>query len=513
MAMELKRRSRTRWILPALGVVFGIAIGVGLVGLRDTRALVPAESRETSKPTSPAVDPSALSVAEQLSNTFAAVAEKVSPSVVTVFTETDVRAPKSPFGPEGNGRSPFEEFFGDEFFKRFFDTPHPQGGMKQTGLGSGVIIDKDGLILTNNHVVDDADNIKVRLMDGREFEAKVKGRDPQTDLAILKIEAKDLQTIEMGDSDKARVGDWVLAIGSPVNPQLEHSVTSGIISAKGRSAVGLTQYEDYIQTDAAINPGNSGGPLVNLRGELIGINSAIVTQNGGFSGIGFAIPANLAQKIADDIVVNGKVVRGWLGVSIQNISPDLAKALHLETNNGVIVTAVEDDSPAQKAGLKSEDVIRKFDGKEIDNATELSTKVAASSPGQKVTMGVLRDGKAKNIEVTLGELNPKTQQIARGEETVSNLGLAVADITPPLAQKYEIPKSEHGVVVTGVEPGGVASQTGIREGDVIVKVNRREIASTKEFDSEISKTAAGDEALLYVRRGDTNLFVAFTMPS
>jgi serine protease Do len=207
------------------------------------------------------------------------------------------------------------------------------------------------------------------------------------------------------------------------------------------------------------------------------------------------------------------VVRGWLGVSIQNISPDLAKALHLETNNGVIVTSVEDDSPAQKAGLKSEDVIRKLDGKEIDNATELSTKVASSSPGTRVTLGVLRDGKDKDIEVTLGELNPKTEQLARGEETVSNLGLAVADITPQIAQKYEIPKGEHGVVVTGLEPDGVASQTGIREGDVIVKVNRKEVASAKEFDTEIARTAPGDEALLYLRRGDANLFVAFTMPS
>jgi serine protease Do len=510
--MGTQRRFVTQWLFGVVALLIGLGLGIGIVGLHDTRAVTSAASQERASAATAAVDPSALAVAEQLSNTFAAVAENVNPSVVTVFTETNISARKSPFGPEGNGNSPFEQFFGDDFFRRFFDAP-PQGDMKRAGLGSGVIIGSDGIVLTNNHVVDDADNIKVRLMDGREFEATVKGRDPQTDIAVLKIDAKDLQPIRIGDSDKARVGDWVLAVGSPVNPRLEHSVTSGIISAKGRSAMGLSQYEDYIQTDAAINPGNSGGPLVNLRGELIGINSAIATQNGGFSGIGFAIPVNLAEKVANDILVNGKVVRGWLGVSIQDITPQLAKGLDLEVNNGVVVTGVEDDSPAKKADLKTEDVIVEFNGQKIDNAIELSTKVAGTSPGTKVTVGILRDGKTKDIEVTLGELSPKMERLARGQDSYSELGMNVADINPRTAEKYEIPKDEHGVVVTGVEPGGIASETGIREGDVIAKVNRKEVDTVTKFESELSKTAPGDEVLFYVRRGDANFFVAFTTPS
>jgi serine protease Do len=512
--MEKKHRTFGRWLVLVAGLALGVAIGAGVIGLRETRAVTPERTPQAGASTAAAADPSALSVAEQLSRAFAAVATKVNPSVVTVFTETDVHASASRFGSGGAPGSPFEQFFGDEFFRRFFETPQPQGDFKRSGLGSGVIISENGVVLTNNHVIDDADNVKVRLIDGREFEAKVKGRDPETDLAVLTIDAKGLQPIAFGNSDGARVGDWVLAVGSPMNPQLEHSVTSGIISAKGRSAVGLSQYEDYIQTDAAINPGNSGGALVDLKGELIGINTAIASANGGFSGIGFAIPANLARSVADDIVQKGKVVRGWLGVSVQNISPDMAKALKLETNNGVIVTAVQDDSPAHKAGLRTEDVIVGLDRTAIDNATELSTKIASVSPGTTVTLGVVRDGKPRDVRVTLGELAPKPEQeLVRGRDSYSGLGLVVADITPDLAQKYDIPKDTQGVVVASVDPNSVANEIGIQEGDVIVKLDRKEIRSVKEFDAEISKATAGEQVLLYVRRGDANFFAAFTMPS
>ena len=453
------------------------------------------------------VNPIDLSTAERLSNVFADVAAKVNPSVVTVFTETDVKVEGVPFS-----GSPFGEFFGDDFFKKFFQQPAPEQNYKRMGLGSGVIVDSDGIILTNNHVVDDADNIKVQLIDGTEFQGTVKGKDPQTDLAVVTIDTKDLTPIQLGNSDQTRVGEMVLAIGSPLNPQLEHTVTSGIISAKGRSGVGLTQYEDYIQTDAAINPGNSGGALVDLRGNLIGINSAIISQSGGFQGIGFAIPVNLARKVMDDIINNGKVIRGWLGVYIQNITPDLAKALDLKSTKGVLVSKVQKDSPAEEAGIKEEDVILAYNGKDLDNATELSTWVASSSPSENVNLKIIRDGNEKNVEVKLGELNEEKQALAQGTSKISSIGIQVANIVPELINQYHLNKDVSGVVVTGVNPNGVAASVGIQAGDVIMKVNRQEIKSVEEFDQQISRVKAGENLLLFLRRGAANLFVAFAKP-
>jgi serine protease Do len=502
--MSDKYFSRRKWVFIFIGVIVGLIIAASFQWTHESQAqsYVPESS-----PPPIQTDTSALSIADQLSNAFANVAARVNPSVVTVFTETDVKVQQQPFS-----GGPFDQFFGDDFFKRFFQFPQPQGNMKRMGLGSGVIIDKDGIILTNNHVVDDADNIKVSLMDGREFEAKVKGTDPQTDLAVITIDAKDLQPIKLGNSDKARVGDWVLAIGSPLNPQLEHTVTSGIISAKGRSAVGLSQYEDYIQTDAAINPGNSGGALVNLRGELIGINSAIATKTGGFMGIGFAIPVNLAQKVTKDIIEKGKVIRGWLGVYIQNISPEIAKALKLKVAKGVIVSKVQKDSPAEKAGLKEEDVILSYNGQKIDNSVELSTRVAGTSPGANVNLEILRDGSEKSVSVKLGELTPEKTQLAQGQTSYSDLGLKVSNITSDLISKYGLPNDQKGVIVTAVEQNSVATQVGIQEGDVIIKLNRVEINSVNDFNREIQKVKPGGNVLFYVKRGNGNFFVAFTMP-
>jgi len=501
--MRDKYFSHHKWMFLFVGVFVGLIIAAGLHWTQETQA---QSAIEESVPV-PQADSSALNIVKELSNAFADAAAKVNPSVVTVFTETDIKMQQQPFS-----NSPFEQFFGDDFFKKFFQAPQPQGNMKRMGLGSGVIIDKDGIVLTNNHVVDNADNIKVRLMDGREFEAKVKGVDPQTDLAVITIDAKDLQAIKLGNSDKARVGDFVLAIGSPLNPQLEHTVTSGIISAKGRSAVGLSQYEDYIQTDAAINPGNSGGALVNLYGELIGINSAIATQTGGFMGIGFAIPVNLAQKVTKDIIEKGKVIRGWLGVYIQNITPEIAKALKLKVAKGVIVSKVQEDSPAEKAGLKEEDVILSYNGQKIDNSVELSTRVAGTSPGTDVKLKVLRNGDEKNIKVELGELSPEKTQLAQGQRAFTDLGLKVSNISSDLIQKYQLPDNQKGVVVTAVEPNSTAAQVGIKEGDVIIKLNRVNIQSVKDFNQEMQKVKPGEDVLFYVQRGNGNFFIAFTMP-
>lgn len=502
--MSRKFRTQNIWVVLLMGVIIGLIIAVGFQWTQHSSAQLPMTSEKPVVSPQPASD---LSIADQLSTIFASVAAQVNPSVVTIFTETTIKMKGQPFS-----GSPFDNFFGDDFFKKFFQMPNQQGDFKKRGLGSGVVVDQDGILLTNNHVVDDADNIKVLLMDGREFEAKVKGRDPQTDLAVITIDAQDLKPIKIGDSDKARVGEWVLAIGSPLNPQLEHTVTAGIVSAKGRSGVGLTQYEDYIQTDAAINPGNSGGALVNLRGELIGINSAIATQTGGNMGIGFAIPANLTKKVMTDIITKGKVERGWLGVYIQNITPEIAKAMKLGTPKGVLISKVQDDSPAKKAGLKEEDVIMQLNGKDVNNTVELSTWIAGTSPGKKVTLKVLRDGKPMEITVKLEELNPKARQIAQGKSNYEKIGLLVSNITPELRQKYQLSKNLKGVVITTVKPGRIAAEAGLREGDVILKLNRHEVGSVEKMDKVMNKVKPGDNLLFYIKRGDGNLFLAFSMP-
>ncbi len=500
--MKNRNLSHRAWVYVFTGVLMGLIIAAGFHWTHRTEAEPVAALAST--PVSPELP--GTSVAQQLSDTFAAVAKRVNPSVVTIFTETDVKVQQQFSG------SPFDQFFGGDFFKQFSPNPQPQGDMKQMGLGSGVIVESDGVILTNNHVVKGADDIKVRLMDGREFKAKVKGTDPQTDLAVITIDAKGLPPLPLGDSDKARVGDWVLAIGSPLNPQLAHTVTSGIISAKGRSGVGLSTYEDYIQTDAAINPGNSGGALVNLNGELIGINSAIATQTGGFMGIGFAVPVNLAKKVMNDIIEKGKVVRGWLGVYIQNITPELAKAMKLNNTQGVIVSKVQKDSPAAKAGLKEEDIILRLNGKEVHNSTELSTWISSISPKTTISMEVLRDNKVQTVEVKLGELSPNVQRLASGETTNSKIGLQVSNITNALANKYSLPSGLHGVVVTGVKPNTISADVGVQEGDVIMKVNRQTVNNVDDFNNIIGKAQPGDNIMFYLRRGEGNYFVAFTLP-
>lgn len=498
----------SRWTLILAGILIGVIFSFGFDLTNKPETTVNLNSEDHPEMMSSKIDTSSLNIALQLSNAFANVAQNVNPSVVTIFTQTTIKVDNRPFA---NG--PFEQFFGDDFFKHFFQGPqNPQGDYKQQGLGSGVIVDANGVILTNNHVVSGADDISVRLMDGREFKAKVKGTDKQTDLAVIKIDAKNLKPIKLGNSDRARVGDWVLAIGSPLQPQLEHTVTSGIISAKGRSGVGLSQYEDFIQTDAAINPGNSGGAMVNLYGELIGINSAIVTENGGFMGIGFAIPVNLAKKVMTDILEKGKVIRGWLGVYIQTITPDIAKALHLDHAKGVIVSKVQKNSPAEKYGLKDEDVILKFNGKEVNNSTELSTWVAGTSPDAEITLTISRDGKMKDIKVKLGELTPEKENIAEGNNSFDKIGLTVSNITNDLANKYNIPDNTKGVVITKIDRQGPAAANGLKKGDVIVKLNRTMIESVDQFTDVMKDIDSGDMILFFIQRGNANLYVAFPMP-
>lgn len=508
--MEKRSMYRYGLMFISLGVIIGLLLAAGFNFTSHSTASTGTAVAEQASDQTTEAKPVSHEALRELSTAFADVAEQVNPSVVTIFTETTIKIKgrQMPFQ-----NFPFDQFFGDDFFKQFFPAPNQKDqDLKEMGLGSGVIVSPDGVIITNNHVVKNADNIKVRLMDGTEYDATVKGTDRRTDLAVIKIKAKNLPAIKIGNSDKARVGEWVLAIGSPLSPELAHTVTAGIISAKGRSGVGLSQYEDYIQTDAAINPGNSGGALVDLDGKLIGINSAIATRTGGFMGIGFAIPSNLAHKVMTDILEKGHVVRGWLGVTIQNVDQKLAKALGMKKPIGVVISGVQDDSPAKKAGLKVEDVIIKFNGKPVQNTIELSTWVAAAGPGTIVDLTVLRDGKEKDIQVKLGEFPENIEEnVPEVTKTSEQIGIEVSNITSDVAQKYNL-KIKKGVVITQVKPGSAAYQAGLRPGDVILKVNRKPVKSVNDYSKIVDKLKSGDTVLFYIQRGDANIFVAFTIP-
>jgi len=491
-------------------VIMGVIIGFIIAGGFDLTREIGANPPQNQADALQSGSSTGIEALEGLSTAFANVADQVNPSVVTIFTETIIKQRQSPFF-----QFPFEEFFGEDFQKYFQSPQVPEREQKQYGLGSGVIVSADGIIITNNHVVEGADNIKIRLIDEKEYNAEIKGVDPRTDLAIIKIDAgDDLPYLKIGDSEKARVGEWVLAIGSPLSPELAHTVTSGIISAKGRSGIfDSGQYEDFIQTDAAINPGNSGGALVNLRGDLIGINTAIASRTGGFMGIGFAIPSNLAQKVMNDILQKGKVVRGWLGVIIQDVNPEIASALDLKTPTGALISSVQEDSPAEKAGLKSEDVVIKFNGKAIKNSRELSNLVAAAEPNNEIVLIVLRQGKEKEIKVKLAERPEDQQTITQVQpKAVEKVGIEVADITAELIQKYELKVKKDGVVITAVEQNSLASQSGLRPGDVILKINRKDVRNVSEYNDLINDIKTGDTLLFYIQRSDSKLFIAFTLP-
>ena len=437
---------------------------------------------------------------------FADVAEQVTPAVVTVRAEKkpEVRDRRMPEGP-----------FGDDFF-RFFQNP-PRGDGRQRGMGSGFIVDADGVILTNNHVVDGADKIVVRLSDGRELPAEVVGTDPKTDIAVLRVEAKGLRAAELGDDRRLRVGEWVLAIGSPLGPQYEHSVTAGIISAKGRAGLGLADYEDYLQTDAAINPGNSGGPLVNLRGEVVGINSAIASRTGGYQGLSFAIPMTMARDIMDQLLAHGKVTRAWLGVSIQDVTPDIAAGLKLDKDSGILISDVVAGSPASRAGLEDGDVIVSLDGKPTGPMQEFRNRIARSKPGTRVELGVLRDDKERTFDVTLEEM--ADEQVARGgspgqeDAPEGELGIEITNVTPAVAQQYGLDEGTHGVLVTNVEPGSAAAEAGLRPGDVLRSVNRKRVTNVRELKAALERVPSKDPVVLQVAREDRTFYVSVTRDS
>ena len=417
---------------------------------------------------------------------MAAIVEAVKPAVVNISTVKTVRI-----------RDPF---FDDPFFRRFFGEPFgiPRE-RKQAGLGSGVIVDPSGYILTNNHVIRGADEIKVTLLDKREFKGKVIGTDPKTDLAVVKIEAKDLPYVSLGDSDKLKVGELVIAIGNPYG--LSQTVTMGIVSATGRANVGIADYEDFIQTDAAINPGNSGGALVNVRGELIGINTAIFSTTGGYQGIGFAIPSNMAKAVMEQLIKNKKVIRGWLGVSVQALSQEMKKHFGLKEDRGVLINQVFENSPAEKAGLKEEDIILKYNGKDITDPTQLRNLVASTPPGKEVEITIFRDGKVITTKVTIEEL-PQEVVAARGEYENALKGVMVQNITPELRRELQIPPKITGVIVSDIAEDSPA-QGYLQKGDVIMAINRTKITSTKDYQKIVSKLKEGEVLLFIYRDGQT----------
>lgn len=440
------------------------------------------------------------------SRTVIAVAKQAKASVVNVSSTKKVS--------EGQGflESP-SPFFDDPFFRRFFGEEFERRfrrprEFRQEGMGSGVIVSADGYIVTNNHVVENADEIEVSLPDKRTFKAKVIGTDPKTDVAVIKIEATGLPILPWTDSSRLEVGELVLAVGSPFG--LTQTVTMGIISAVGRANMGIVDYEDFIQTDAAINPGNSGGALVNLHGELVGINTAIFTRTGGYMGIGFAIPSNMVRTVMDSLIKHGKVVRGWLGVSIQELTPDLAKEFGVSETAGALVADVMEDSPASKAGFERGDVVTELDGRPVRDPTHLRTLVADSAPGTKVTITLLRDKRRMSLEVTLGEL-PKdlsaqlTPGDAKGEHALA--GVQVGPLSRDEARELRI---KGGVVVRRINPSSLAARAGLQEGDVVREVNRQAVTSVEEFERRVGKLKAKERVLLLVTRGRATIYLAIT---
>ena len=423
-------------------------------------------------------------------NSFVTIVRKVKPAVVKVVSESVVER---------------RSMFGDDFFEQFFSTPRRQE--RRSGAGSGFFISADGYILTNNHVVKDAVKVKIFDIDKKEYTAKIIGTDPKTDLALLKVNAQNVPFIALGDSNSVEVGEWVLAIGNPFNQDL--TVTSGIISAKGRQ-LGLAQYEDFLQTDAAINMGNSGGPLINMKGEAIGINSTILTPSSGSIGIGFAIPTNMAKKVVADLKNKGKVVRGWFGIQIQDISESDAKDLDLAAG-GVLVSRVEENSPAWKAGLKRYDLIVAINGRSIKSAADLQMEIANSAPGDEISVTVFRNKDKQVLKVKVSEAPDAAREQAAAESRDMNLGMTLAKNSQSLAREYEL-KTSKGLVVENVQRGGIAAENGIRPGDVILAINRTEVGSVEEFKRLLAGRRAGSMVLLLINRDGDEVYVRFALP-
>lgn len=496
----------SRKIRHTVAAFFAVA-AFGAVGAWTSHS-IPASHASSAAPSPAVAIPAGLPA-----NGFTEVAKAVTPAVVNITTVTAERVSDGRTIPD-ELRERMEEFFGGPngpFGPRGFRGPQGPGeprGHRGGGQGSGVIVSPDGYVLTNNHVIDGAKDVTVTLPDKREFKGTIVGTDPKTDLAVVKIDGQNLPTVAWGDATKLQVGEYVLAVGNPFG--LNSTVTLGIVSALGRGHMGITQYEDFIQTDAAINPGNSGGALVNTRGELVGINTAIFSQTGGYQGVGFAVPTSMSKPIFDSLVKTGKVVRGFLGIGIQDLNPDLAKSFGLKEPKGALVSDVKDDSPADRGGLTQGDVITRYQGTVVDDAVALQRLVTKSAVGTKVPIMIMRDGHEKELAVTIGEQpdQAKVAEAPSGEKDYAFAGVAVQDLDKETAREFGIKGKAQGVVVTKVEPDSGADKAGLMPGDVIREINRQPVKSVRDFEKVSSGVKKGENVLILINRRGSALFLS-----
>jgi serine protease Do len=491
---------RKYYLSAAFILVLGVFVGLILSSHIGIMSSLPAKSQ---------LSPKSVDILTRLSDAQSEVAAMATPSVVNISTTRVIKSREE---------APFD-LFDDPFFKRFFGDqfPHPNVPKehKEQSLGSGVIVSEDGYIITNNHVIEKAQEIRVLLSNKKDYNAKLVGADPKTDIAVIKIDVKGLSALPWGDSNKLKVGEIVFAIGNPFG--LNQTVTMGIISAVGRANVGIADYEDFIQTDAAINPGNSGGALINARGELIGINTAILSRTGGYQGIGFAVPSSMARQVMDSLEKYKKVVRGWLGVSIQEVTPDLAEEFGVKDLKGALVSGVMKGSPAEKAGIKQGDVILQYNGKDVEDTGHLRNMVSETPIGTVVKVKVLRQRNEIELDVVVTELPKKMADESTEDEELGNAtneeestalaGLVVRQLTPDLAQRFGYDENEKGVVVVRVEAGSKIDEAGIKTGDLILQINQKKVATIEEYKRTSSKINAKERILLLIRRMGQDLFV------
>ena len=501
--MNNQTQSKSNWTLSRGMTALSLALfgGAGYMALATP-----------PPPATPAHVDAAIQNLEQSGQAFASIAKKLSPAVVSLKVEKKVANDDSSGNlPNDDSSNPLNDdmmkrFFGDRMPDAFRHRQAPVQKHAVVGQGSGFVVSPDGYILTNHHVVGDATKVTVKFSDGREMSAKVVGSDSQSDVAVIKVDAKNLATVPLGDSTKTEVGEWVLASGAPFG--LTQTLTAGIVSATGRNSVGIANYENFIQTDAAINPGNSGGPLVNLRGEVIGINTAIFSRNGGSVGLGFAIPVEIAKQVYDQILDHGTVVRGYLGVRIQALTQDLAERFGLKDTHGVLIGEVQKETPGEKAGLKQADVIVELDGKKINEAASFRNAIAMKAPGAKVNLTVVRDGHRVDVAATLGQL-PETTASATTAETpkaISSWGFSVQPLTSDLASKFGY-AADSGVVINEVTPNSPASEAGLEPGMLIQQVNRRHVRTSEEFTEAVHQDKDAKSVMLLVSNGQGSRFV------
>lgn len=484
--MFLNRRSkRILFYLLRVWLVTGLICSVNLGGWSSAYAKDAKISQQS------------IDLLSKIGQAQAEIVDAVRPTVVNISTTRTVKFQ--------GGSNPL---YDDPFFRRFFGEQFRAPKERKTAsLGSGVIVDSDGYILTANHVIQGAEEIKVTLSDKREFKGKIVGTDSMTDIGVIRIDANDLPAIKMGDSNKLRVGEMVLAIGSPYG--LSQTVTMGIVSAVGRANVGIADYEDFIQTDAAINPGNSGGALVNVKGELIGINTAIFSTSGGYQGIGFAVPTSMAKAVMDSLISKGKVIRGWLGVSIQNLTPELARQFDIKDEKGVLVGDVVEGGPAEKAGLQRGDVIVEFEGKKIEDPNQLRNAVANTEPGKEAKLKIIRDKKTIEKTITISELPSDMQKPSKGEYENLLKGVSVQEITPDLYDKLNIPKKLKGVIINDIDADSPAAGV-LMQGDVIQEINKQKVANVRDYENVVSRIKTEKDILLLVYRGRSSIYVTLS---